>query len=105
MHTIPGFRIVQNSNKAKRDPNAIKKMEHSKGVGPQSYDPKNPSLYRTDNLKKNSIGNSLRQDLVSKAPVPGPGNYVVQGDFDKAQERPKFHMGIKTQNFMGKNLD
>ena len=37
--------------------------------------------------------------------VPGPGNYVFKGDFDKAQDKPKFHMGIKTQNFMGKTLD
>ena len=43
--------------------------------------------------------------MVPRIKVPGPGNYVIPSDFDKAQEKPKFHMGIKTQNFMGKNLD
>ena len=80
-------------------------MEKTRDVGPLSYDPKNPSLYRTDNLKKNSIGNAQRQDMVNRMKVPGPGNYVFKGDFDKAQDKPKFHMGIKTQNFMGKTLD
>jgi len=29
----------------------------------------------------------------------------LKGDFEKALEQPKFHMGIKTASFMGKNLD
>ena len=74
-------------------------------MGPHSYEPRNPSLYRTDNLKKNSIGNSLRQDMVPRNKVPGPGNYVIEGDFEKGKDKPKFHMGIKTTGFMGKNLD
>ena len=34
MYTIPGFRIVQHTNKAKRDGNNISKMEKSRDVGP-----------------------------------------------------------------------
>ena len=37
--------------------------------------------------------------------VPGPGKYIIPGDFERAQEHPKFHMGIKTQGFAGKNMD
>ena len=37
--------------------------------------------------------------------MPGPGKYQINGDFEKAHDRPKFHMGIKTQSFMGKNMD
>ena len=43
--------------------------------------------------------------MVSKTKLPGPGNYVITGDFEKGKENPKFHMGIKTSGFMGKNLD
>lgn len=43
--------------------------------------------------------------MVSRTKVPGPGNYVITGDFEKGKENPKFHMGIKTAGFMGKNLD
>lgn len=43
--------------------------------------------------------------MVARVKVPGPGNYVLTGDFDKANEKPKFHMGIKTESFVGKNLD
>jgi len=43
--------------------------------------------------------------MVKTVNVPGPGNYVIQSDFDKATDKPKFHMGIKTVNFVGKNLD
>ena len=105
IHSVPGFVLVPAANTAKRDGADLEKMERTRDVGPHSYQPKNPNLARTDNLKKNSIGGALRQDLVPRAKVPGPGNYVITGDFDKAQEKPKFHMGIKTQNFMGKNLD
>ena len=37
--------------------------------------------------------------------IPGPNNYRVKGEFDKAAEAPKFHMGSKTTNFLGKNQD
>lgn len=43
--------------------------------------------------------------MVSKTKLPGPGNYVITGDFEKGKENPKFHMGIKTSGFMGKNMD
>jgi hypothetical protein len=35
----------------------------------------------------------------------GPGTYEVPGDFEKALEKPKFHMGIKIGGFAGKNMD
>jgi len=37
--------------------------------------------------------------------VPGPGKYNIDGDFEKAQNKPKFHMGDKLGGFAGKNLD
>jgi hypothetical protein len=74
-------------------------------VGPSSYSPKNHTLKRTDFLNAKSIGNSKRIDMVLTDKIPGPGTYNINGDFEKAQEKPKFHMGIKTTSFMGKNLD
>ena len=71
-------------------------MERMRDVGPLSYYPANPSLHRTDHIKTNTIGNSERTDLVQKVKVPGPGNYQINSDFEKANEKPKFHMGIKT---------
>jgi hypothetical protein len=65
-------------------------------------------MKRTDFLvgdNARSIGNSKRIDMVSTDKIPGPGTYNINGDFEKAQEKPKFHMGIKTTSFMGKNLD
>jgi len=53
----------------------------------------------------NSIGKAERGDLVMAANVPGPGKYTINGDFEKGLEKPKFHMGIKTQSFAGKNMD
>ena len=59
-------------------------------VGPQSYDPVNPTHSRTDNLKGGqSIGNSKRSGVISSLNVPGPGQYNLTG----IQEKPKFHMG------------
>ena len=34
-----------------------------------------------------------------------PGKYQINGDFEKATDKPQFHMGIKTHSFTGKNLD
>lgn len=104
-NSIPCFKIVQHTKNVKRSNEDIAKMEKTKDVGPLSYSPRNPSLYRSDHLKKNSIGNATRQDMVARNKVPGPGNYVITGDFEKGKENPKFHMGIKTSGFMGKNLD
>ena len=96
---------MQHTTKAARTEEDKKKLEKERDVGPQSYMPFDPSKERTDNIKKNTIGNSLRTDMVQKIKVPGPGKYVINGDFEKGMEKPKFHMGIKTQSFMGKNLD
>jgi hypothetical protein len=43
--------------------------------------------------------------LKQKFFTPAPNNYGVKSDFDKALEKPKFHMGIKTQGKSNKNLD
>ena len=42
--SVPGFRIVQPNNAAKRNDVDIKKMEKMRDVGPLSYDPFNPAL-------------------------------------------------------------
>jgi len=43
--------------------------------------------------------------MVKRMHVPAPGTYIINGDFERGKEKPKFHMGIKTHSFMGKNLD
>lgn len=95
-------------------------------LGPQRYNPVNPTHKQSDNLyhphnarhfttplnyvlpaiaKAGSIGDAKRSDLVPSLNVPGPGKYQIVSDFERAQDKPKFHMGIKTQGFTGKNLD
>ena len=76
-------------------------------VGPSTYTPYNPNLQATNKLeyggKITSIGHSERQDMVQKMKAPGPGRYEYDDGFNK--KKAKFHMGVKTQSFMGKNLD
>jgi hypothetical protein len=43
--------------------------------------------------------------LIQAHNSPGPGKYEITGDFEKANTNPKFHMGIKAQNFNGNNMD
>ena len=43
--------------------------------------------------------------MVGGTMAPGPGNYEITGDFERAMEKPKFHMGIKAQGFSSKNMD
>ena len=127
-HSIPGFVIkpdTQSNNK---------KDESGKpAVGPQRYNPQNPNHHHSDYLNLapgiTSIGKAQLQtkkviydkdgkfvreitpdkfrgmDLVQAANVPGPGKYDIIGLGDKVLEKPKFHMGIKTQSFAGKNMD
>lgn len=83
---IPSVKIMQHTTKARRIPSDIVNMERTRDLGPLSYTPKNPNLKRTDNLKKNSIGNSLRQDFIPKMKIPAPNNYNIKGDFEKAAE-------------------
>lgn len=106
-HSIPSFVIfdLEKLTKPRRDDKEREVRQRTVDVGPLSYSPRNPSLYRTDNLKKNSIGNSLRSDIIPRTKVPGAGTYAIKGQFEKSQENPKFHMGIKTEGFMGRNLD
>ena len=77
-------------------------------LGPQRYNPVNPAQKRSDHLTgagAMSIGKSQRAGLVPTLNVPGPGKYQINGDFERAHDKPKFHMGIKTHSFTGKNLD
>jgi len=63
-------------------------------------------MVKTDHLKKYTIGNSLRSDMVNRAQIPGAGTYLIKGAIEKSGvDNPKFHMGVKTTSFMGKNLD
>ena len=100
IHSIPGFVIKPDTQKVNREEDKNKEP-----VGPQRYNPVNPSHKHSDYLKANSIGNAKRAAIVQALNVPGPGKYNIAGDFERAQDKPKFHMGIKTQGFAGKNLD
>ena len=84
---------------------SLKEVDKSKEpVGPQRYNPLNPNHKKSDFLHANSVGNAVRDEGVSSANVfnTGPGKYEIKGDFEKAS---KFHMGIKTLGFAGKNMD
>lgn len=87
---------------------SLKEVDKSKEpVGPQKYNPHNPNHKKTDHLVRFSIGNAVRGDMISSknAANTGPGKYNIEGDFERAMNKPKFHMGIKTQGFAGKNMD
>jgi hypothetical protein len=47
----------------------------------------------------------MRGDLIEAVNVPGPGKYNIEGDFERASGKPRFHMGDKLQGFAGKNMD
>lgn len=101
MHKIPGFVIKQDSSKVRKDED-----KNKKAVGPETYFPVNPNHQHPKYYDQSrSIGLSERIDLIQAVNMPGPGKYMIKGDFEKAQEKPKFHMGIKTQGFGGKNMD
>lgn len=51
---------MQHTTKANRTEEDKKKLEKERDVGPHSYVPVDPAKERTDNIKKNTIGNSLR---------------------------------------------
>ena len=60
LSTVPGFMIfdLDKHTKPRRSDLDRERRQRTIDVGPLSYSPKHVSLYRTDNLKKNSIGNS-----------------------------------------------
>ncbi len=99
MHKIPGFVIKQDSSKVKKDDD--KNKAGDKKLSDETY----PNDEWQQKPKGTSIGRSERLDLIRAVNMPGPGKYSIQGDFDKGKEKPKFHMGIKTQGFSGKNMD
>jgi hypothetical protein len=61
-------------------------------VGPQKYDPQYPAFASLSA----KFGSGTRDDLKQKFFTPAPNNYTIKGDFDKALEKPQFHMGIRT---------
>jgi len=101
--SIPGFVIAENRAKVNK---LEGKVSH---VGPATYTPFNMCLQQSNTLGYNnnqkitSIGHSERQDMVQKMKSPAPGRYEYDDGFNK--KNAKFHMGVKTQSFMGKNLD
>ena len=97
---IPGFVIVQETSKALKEEDKNKEP-----VGPQRYNPVNPTLQRNSFNVIRTIGTSNRTDFIKALEMPGPDKYIIHGDFEKAVSNPKFHMGIKTHSFTGKNID
>jgi len=102
IHSIPSFKIMHDTTRVKKEEDKNKEP-----VGPQRYDIKRyPEAVKPKYFDEvQSIGNAKRSDMIVAANVPGPGRYIIKGDFEGAQEKPKFHMGIKTQSFTGKNMD
>lgn len=100
IHTIPGFVIKPADSKS------LKEVDKSKDpVGPQRYNPVNPNHKKSDHNHKGTIGNAERGEMVAAVNVPGPGKYIIQSDFDKAVEHPRFHMGVRVTGITGKNMD
>jgi len=96
----PGFKIEIPKGKSAKEVDKTKEP-----VGPQKYDPFNPNHMKSDHQTGQTFGKALRQDLIEAVNVPGPGKYNIDGDFEKALTKPKFHMGDKLQGFAGKNMD
>lgn len=91
---IPGFVIALPQGKSLKEVGKVKDP-----VGPQKYNPVNPNHHRTDGKDKpiTTFGTAIRGELISGQNMNvGPGQYVIEGDFDKPKEKAKFHMGIKT---------
>lgn len=94
-HSIPGFNIMLDTNANKKEED-----KNKEAVGPQRYTPFNPNHKKSDHLRHTnnahgnlqggatSIGNAKRGELVQAVNVPGPGKYVITGDFEKALEKP-----------------
>ena len=95
---IPGFRIVQDTEKSHHDGDD----KDGQGVGPQRYDPQYPA-HTSVGAK---FGTGVRDGMTQKFFTPAPNNYNIKSDFGGALEKPKFHMGIRTNNNKNnKNLD
>lgn len=99
VNEVPGFRIELPKGESRKLVDKTKEP-----VGPQKYDPHNPNHLKTDHLKGETFGRDNRKDLVDVGFVPGPGKYNIEGDFDRAFNKPKFHMGDKLQG-LSKNMD
>lgn len=75
-----------------KDDEDDKKDEEAPPPGPQSYQPDNPCF--TAAAFKFPTGERL--DLSAKMVTPGAPAYVITSEFDKIKEKPKFNMGIRT---------
>ena len=51
------------------------------------------------------FGTAQRDGLKSKFQTPAPNSYTMKGDFEKAEEKPQFHMGIRAGGRANKNMD
>lgn len=52
-----------------------------------------------------AFGLGTRDGLKQKFFTPAPNAYNTKTDFEKATDKPKFHMGIKVGSRQNKNLD
>ena len=86
IHNIPGFVIRQPESKVIGN-----EKKAGATVGPQTYKP--VIIDHKSHNVKGTIGGAERGEMIKAVNVPGPGNYPLKSDFDKAA---KFHMGIKT---------
>lgn len=103
--SIPGFVLHPPTVKTDKKDDKNKKAE--RGVGPEKYFPMNPNHRHSDFLNGQSFSNAMRGDPIEdkNAANVGPGKYDIKSNFDINDKTAKFHMGIKTQGFAGKNMD
>lgn len=97
---VPGFRIVPHKRDREHDPEDDK-LEEKKLEEWMRRDPQHPAFTN----KSVKFGTGTRDDQKLKFITPAPNNYLIKGDFEKGSEKPKFHMGIRTQGRTNKNLD
>ncbi len=104
-YPLPGFRIVPHTEQVKDN------MGDDRGqydpVGPQKYDPMNPAAPELALSNKGPKISPPEKEGIRQAKfyTPAPNNYPIKSDFEKAIEKPRFHMGIKTGARTNKNLD
>jgi hypothetical protein len=79
LNSIPGFRIVPKTD-IKREDSTDGDKEHHSPVGPEKYDPHNPTFV-APSIK---FGTGTREGLKQKFFTPAPSNYLIKSDFEKA---------------------
>jgi hypothetical protein len=99
--SLPGFKIMPRQEKEEEDLSDEAQAMAQQPVGPQRYNPVNP----THTSNGVVIGSGTRDGLKQKFFTPAPNAYSLKTDFEKATDKPKFHMGIKGGARSNKNLD